>query len=244
MSFSEAEHPRAADGTFSEKIGAAPDIELDAKPPMNAKIVCQVWQGDYAVETGEEYDFDIRAVLDAAPLDDIRRMESSGDREWLYEDARQAGLIDAVEGPFYVDTFFVQEELEEYIAEREAAGQEEPIAELEPSQAVVRERVGAMMTAIRAELPLTLAMRGEPSTQEQVADGIVRMQRHLNSMGVAASRIDETDAAQLDAIDGLYNLIEHRGSEKSIVPFQRMQEVITVLAQYNDYLWERDRILG
>jgi hypothetical protein len=70
------------------------------------------------------------------------------------------------------------------------------------------------------------------------------MQRHLNSMPVDASRLDATDAAQLDAIDGLYKLIEHRGSEKSIVPSQHMPKVVRTLAQYNDYLWNRETTLA
>lgn len=242
--FDPSQHPRATDGTFSEKVGAAPGISLENKPPLNAKIVHQVWNGDYAVETGEETEFDIRAVLDAASLDDIRSMDSSGDRDWLHDDAVNAGLIESAHGPYYVDTFYIEEQLEEYIAEREAAGQEDPIADLQPSQSLVRERAGAMMLAIRGEVPLSIATLDTPSAPAITADGIVRMQRHLNSMPVDPSRLDATDAAQLDAIDSLYKLIEHRGSEKSIVPPQHMPEVVRTLAQYNDYLWNRAATLA
>lgn len=263
MSFSEAEHPRATDGTFAVKVGAAaeislsespravdgdrpqaPDIALEKKPPLNAKIVHQVWQNDYAVDTGEETEFDIRAVLDAASLDDIRDMESSGDRDWLHDDAVNAGLIESAHGPYYVETFYIEEQLEEYIAEREAAGQEDPIAELQPSQSLIRQRVGETLVAIRGEVPLSIATMDGPSVPALTADGILRMQRHLNAMNVDPARLDKTDKLHLDAIDELYKLVEHRGSSGAIVAPENQPQVIRTLARYNDYLWNRDERLA
>ncbi len=224
-------------------MGAAPDIALESKPPLKAKVIHQVWQGDYAVETGEETEFDIRAVLDAAPLEDIRSMESSGDRDWLHDDAVNAGLIESAHGPYYVDTFYIEEQLEEYIAQREAAGQEDPVAELQPSQSLVRERVRGTLMAVRGEVPMAVATMDGPGVPGAMADGILRMQRHLNAMSVDSARLDPSDKAQLDAIDGLYKLVEQHPTQGAYVRPENQAEVTRVLAQYNDYLWNRDTIL-
>lgn len=251
MSFSEAEHPRATDGTFSEKVGAAPDIALAPKPPLMAKVVHQVWQGDYAVDTGEETEFDIRAVLDAASLDDIRSLESSGDRDWLHDDAVNAGLIESAHGPYYVETFYIEEQLEEYIAEREAAGQEGPVAELQPSQRLIRERAGKSLQAARNAIPLSiLVMDGSDEsdlTSESVgkllAGGIREAQYELGALAAAEDRADDTDVKQLKALRSLTELVQYDGENNPIVAPADRPKVARVMASLNDYLWNRDNVL-
>lgn len=251
MSFSEAEHPRATDGTFAEKVGAAPGISLESKPPLNAKIVHQMWNGDYAVETGQETEFDIRAVLDAASLDDIRSMESSGDRDWLHDDAVIAGLIESAHGPYYVDTFYIEEQLEEYIAEREAAGQEDPVAELQPSQRLIRERAGKSLQGARNAIPLSiLVMDGSDEndlTSESVgkilAGGIRDVQFELGALAAAEDRADDTDVEQLKALRSLTELVQYDGRLVPTVAPADRQKVARVMASLNDYLWNRDNVL-
>jgi hypothetical protein len=252
MTFAESEHPRATDGKFAEKVGAAPSISLDVKPPITAKVVHQQWIGDYAVDTGEETEFDIRAVLDAAPLEDIRSMESSGDRDWLHFDAVNAGLIEPAEGPFYIDTFAAEEDLEEYIAAREAAGQEDPVAELEPSQKLVRERVGAALQGARGALPLSIiTMDGSEDgdlsasrTGHLVADGILRAQHSLNALAVDSARLDESDRKHLSDIDQLRDLISYDRLNQATVTPESRQKVVRIVAGLNDYLWNRENHLS
>lgn len=251
MSFSESEHPRAADGTFSEKVGAAPDIALAPKPPLTAKVVHQVWRGDYAVDTGEETEFDIRAVLDAVSLDDIRSMELSGDRDWLHDDAVIAGIIDSSNGPYYVETFYIEEQLEEYIAEREAAGQEGPVAELQPSQRLIRERAGKSLQGARNAIPLSiLVMDGSDesdlsseSVGKIVASGIRDAQFELGALAAAEDRADDTDVEQLKALRSLTELVQYdRRNQPTVAPADR-PKVVRVMARLNDYLWNRDNVL-
>lgn len=248
MTFNASDHPRAADGQFAEKVGAAPDISLAPAEPIVAKIVHQRWVGDYAHETGEETEFDIRAVLDSAPLEDIRSMESSGDRDWLHDDAVTAGIIDPTDGPYYVETFFVEEQLGEYIEAREAAGQEDPIATLEESQPRIRARVGATLQGIRSALPLSVATMetadGSYTDARLVADGILRAQQQLNALTVGRERLDETDRIHLDAVDSLADRVTRHPELGAIVSAVDKAEVIRVMAGLNDYLWNRDEVLN
>lgn len=248
MSFDSTQHPRAVDGQFAEKVGAAPDISLAPAEPIVAKIVHQYWQNDYAVETGDETEFDIRAVLDAATLDDIRNSNSSGDRDWLHDDAVTAGIIEPTDGPYYVETFFVEEELDEYIAAREAAGQEDPITTLEESQPRIRERVGATLQGIRSALPLSVATMetadGSYTDARLVADGILRTQQQLNALTVDRERLDETDRIHLDAVDSLADRVTRHPELGAIVSTVDKAEVIRVMAGLNDYLWNRDEVLN
>lgn len=249
MTFNPSDHPRAADGQFSEKTGAAPDVSLSADAtPIVAKIVHQRWVGDYAHDTGEETEFDIRAVLDSATLDDIRSMESSGDRDWLHDDAVIAGIIEPTSGPYYVETFAVEEQLGEYIEAREAAGQEDPLTTLEESQPRIRARVGATLQGVRSALPLSIAMMeteaGSYTDARLVADGILRGQQHLNALAVGRDRLDETDRIHLDAVGSLADRVTRHPELGAIVSSADKAEVVRVMASLNDYLWNRDEVLN
>ncbi len=63
MTFSETEHPRATDGTFTEKVGAAPEFALES-PPTDEAVLYR-YQGETLSEEG------VRAALHLHPADSL-----------------------------------------------------------------------------------------------------------------------------------------------------------------------------
>jgi hypothetical protein len=81
MTFSETDHPRATDGTFAEKLGAAPEFELTS-PPTNENTLYR-YQGDTFTEEGIRAQLGIPATEPRETLDEvIENMREGGERDW------------------------------------------------------------------------------------------------------------------------------------------------------------------
>lgn len=129
MSFDSAQHPRATDGTFTEKTGSAPEVGLNGgRETVTANIRHNIFD-DIGVyhgydETGE---FEVEALLDDWTLDEVKTMREDSSYARLY-----AGIIQNK----LTDEFFTQGQrgevhvsdaaVDAYIADREAREKPKP----------------------------------------------------------------------------------------------------------------------
>lgn len=153
----ENKHPRQDGGKFASKEGEAANVTLaaPATEPVRATIVHQVWQGDYAVETGETSDFDARPVLDSMTLEDLRDLQDTGDLYTVQEDATAKGHAVQPDGPSYTDI----PGLDEYVEWREENGLTDVIAPLAPSVSRIDDDVKALLAEARASLSVSIAVQ-------------------------------------------------------------------------------------
>lgn len=124
--FDAAAHPRSiATGQFAVKVNDAPRGGLDAPAtPVNGQVYLQAWDSrDNLIEVSHET-VDLRRVLDTFPLSTVRRVGDLGGTSEIADWMHSEGLINH-DGPY--DVYLDEDDVAEYLAEREAAGQEDPL---------------------------------------------------------------------------------------------------------------------
>jgi len=96
-------------------LGSQAHTKLSDLPPLIVSVRLEKWDGDDAVEVGED-SFDARTLLAGRSVQEIQSIiEESGDGydgDWLYEEACDAGLVDRWDGPYECDTWTMAEDLE------------------------------------------------------------------------------------------------------------------------------------
>lgn len=153
----EQKHPRQDGGKFAAKEGEAANVTLTAPTPdpVHARVIHQVWQGDYAVETGETSSFDARPVLDSMTLDELEDVEQRGDLYEVQQSATAFGHTDEPDGPSYTDIPY----LGEYIEHRRENGLADAIAPLTKSDQRIDEDVKELLRESRNGLSVGLAIQ-------------------------------------------------------------------------------------
>lgn len=157
----ETKHPRQDGGKFAAKEGEAATVTLTAPEhePVHARIVHQVWQGDYAVETGESTSFDARPVLDSMTLDELEELERSGDLYEVQESATAFGHTAEPDGPSYTDIPY----LGEYIEHRRENDLTDAIAPLTKSEQRIDDDVKQLLADSRNSLSVSVALQAAES---------------------------------------------------------------------------------
>lgn len=93
-------------------------------PPRLVKVTLQRWINDYAYEVGEA-EFDAGKLLASIPTAELRdAAETTGDTDWIFEEAVDIGLVEAHNGPFEVH-LYADSTFSDYLDARDAAGQSE-----------------------------------------------------------------------------------------------------------------------
>lgn len=123
------EHARRANGEFGSHEHTDPELQLatgnayaDPSTPLNVTVRLEQWDDrDNAFEVGQ-VDFDARAIFDSRDLADIDPDVTYSDEDWVFEDARAAGIADQHDGPF---TVVLPEDFDEYLTHRRENGMSE-----------------------------------------------------------------------------------------------------------------------
>lgn len=153
----ESKHPRQDGGKFAAKEGEAANVTLAAPEhePVHARVVHQVWHGDYAVETGESTSFDARPVLDSMTLDELEELERSGDLFEVQQEATAFGHTPQPDGPSYTDIL----DLGDYIEQRRENGLTDAIAPLTKSDQRIDDDVKELLHESRDGLSVSIAVQ-------------------------------------------------------------------------------------
>lgn len=124
-------------GQFAEHARDDATIELRAdERAVHAEFVAEKWDtNDYAIEV-DRYDIDVRAALDAMSLEDVQAIAAGhADADFVYEQTAQYRMLSSerYDGPYTLrlDTADVAE----YIEQRQATGQIDPVAAITYSPA-------------------------------------------------------------------------------------------------------------
>lgn len=81
MTFSETDHPRATDGTFTDKVGAAPEFELYS-PPTDEAVLYR-YHGDTFTEEGIREELGIHPSEPRETLEEvIEQLRAGGEHDW------------------------------------------------------------------------------------------------------------------------------------------------------------------
>lgn len=102
-------------GESGSNLGFAPHTQLSDLPPLTVTVRLEEWDGDDAVQVGET-SFDARTLLAAQSAEEIQSIvEDTIDNpegDWLFEEARSAGLVAGWDGPYECDVQGMVEELQ------------------------------------------------------------------------------------------------------------------------------------
>jgi hypothetical protein len=140
MSFDSQGHPRATDGKFTDKVGAAPEVGLTVeREPVTASIRRNIF--DIDGESGyfgydESNAFDVEGVLDNWTLDEVKAMREDQSYARLYPEIARNGLVN----DFFLHEYEGEVRLsdavvDDYIAERASRETEpQPEEETRPSK--------------------------------------------------------------------------------------------------------------
>lgn len=122
--FDEALHPRTTGGLFARKHDYVQTGTLTASAvvPVSAELSLQHWDHRNNLYELSRQTVDLRAVLDTMPLSRVRNVEY--DDNLVLDIMHEQGLVTHT-GPCQLDVEPL--DLEDYITERSADGQEEPV---------------------------------------------------------------------------------------------------------------------
>jgi len=118
---------RQAGGEFGDRPLRAPDPsqELgngfrDPAYPLTVEVRLEKWDSRDNIQEVGVVEFDARALFDRKSVEDLESVvDGAGYRDWIYEQAVEAGLVEGHDGPFTVEE---PEELEDYIEHRANSG--------------------------------------------------------------------------------------------------------------------------
>lgn len=131
MTFNENDVNRDKSGRFDHKMGLSADVALPvASDPVNVTIEYDQWSGQpYASEySAVQRDYDLRPVLDTFSTEELREyVENPHEADEVFWKAAHSGLVDEEAAAHGFEVRL--DGIREYIREREAAGQEDPISE-------------------------------------------------------------------------------------------------------------------
>lgn len=119
------ERARLANGEFGTHDHSGPELALDGNTysdlsaPLTVTVRLERWdERDNAIPVGH-VEFDARALFDARDLASIDPETTHSDEDWVFDEARAAGIVKNHDGPFTVQ---LPDDFEEYLEHRRDNG--------------------------------------------------------------------------------------------------------------------------
>lgn len=237
----ENKHPRGEAGKFAAKEGEAANVTLTAPEhePVHARVIHQVWQGDYAVETGQVSDFDVRPVLDSMTLEEIESTTSYGGLYEFHETAVSVGRATEPDGPSYVEI----PRLDEYIEWREENGLTDEIAPLTRSEQHIDDELKSIISDTRNGLSVSVALQAGESEgfRKVIGTGLEEaLEKYKNLDPDVQERMREGDKAHFKRIhDFLEGYSVKLPSGATTYRPESQDKALAVVAAIADYQFNR-----
>ena len=216
MTFNDADHPRghaSNPGSFSTKMQGAPEIESLTAPTIKAQIRREAWVGNGIIQVGEVEEFPISHTLDTMTLEAVRKINpGDSDHGWLYFAAEKAGTLETHDGPFTV--MLDDDTLRDYIAEREARGQEDAVTGPVPlSPGNRRATVGQALISAYKAVPTRWVLAGPSRTKVQASfkEAHDSLLADLTAAGISRDELDYDDKRMIETLKGIADGPDPRG---------------------------------
>lgn len=237
----ETKHPRQDGGKFAAKEGEAAAVTLTAPEhePVHARVIHQRWQGDYAVETGEVSDFDVRPVLDSMTLEEIESTTSYGGLYEFHESAVSVGRAVEPDGPSYVEI----PGLDEYVEWREENGLTEEIAPLTKSEQRIDDDVKQLLADSRNSLSVSVTLQAAESEgfRKVIGTGLKEaLEKYKNLDPDVQERMRAGDKAHFKRIEWFLDQqgVELPSGATTYRP-ESQDKALTLVAHIADYQFNR-----